>query len=292
MKIAITGAAGNAGAAVAQLLAATTAHTLHLGDVAPAPSWVRTTDRYLRCDTRTPADVDALVAGADAVIHLAAWHCAHNPPVSDETIFAVNVDGTFNVTQACRRHGVKAYVFASSMAYGHGGVYGVTKVLGEDLSRCLHHVNGAAVVNLRYHEFLPSPYLSYGPKLLRNGVDRRDVASATVAAVEAAMARRVTVFTTVIHNHLDAPAEVLAAFDTKGPAWLETKVPGATRLIEKYGLPLAKRPEQHDMSAAAEALGWRPAWNFVTFLTDLARRDADGQDVARLMTTGELPAAE
>ena len=289
MKIAITGSAGNAGRAVVEQLSGT-GHELRLGDVGPPPAGLRAGDRYQRCDTRTPADVDALVAGADAVVHLAAWHCAHRPPVSDETIFAVNVDGTFNVVQACRRHGVKAYVFASSMAYGHGGVYGVTKVIGEDLSRTLHETAGAAVVNLRYHEFLPCPYLEYGPKLLRNGVDRRDVASATVAAVEAAAAGKVDVFTTVIHNRLDAPAEVLADFAARGPAWLETRVPGATRLIETYALPLPARPEQHDMTAAAESLGWRPAWDFVTFLSDLSRRDAAGEDVAALTTTGELPA--
>ena len=291
MNIAITGAAGNAGAAIAQLLAASTSHALQLGDVAPPPAWVRPTDRYQRCDTRTAADVDSLLDGADAVIHLAAWHCAHHPPVSDQTIFAVNVVGTFNVTQACRRHGIKAYVFASSMAYGHGGVYGVTKVIGEDLSRCLHHVTGAAVVNLRYHEFLPCPYLSYGPKLLRNGVDRRDVATATAAAVDAALAGRVQVFTTVVHNHLGAPAEVSNSFAANGPAWLESQVPGATALIKKYALHLPECPEQHDMTAAAESLRWRPAQNFIHFLTDLSRRDAAGEDVTNLMTTGELPAA-
>ena len=213
-----------------------------MGDVAPPPPWVRPTDAYLRCDTRTAADVDDLLAGCDAVVHLAAWHCAHVPPVSDETIFAVNVDGTFNVVQAARRHDIKAVVFASSMAYGHGSVYGATKVLGEDLMRTLHHVNGAAVVNLRYHEFLPCPYLTYGPKLLRNGVDRRDVATATVAAVEAAVAGRGDVFTTVVHNHLGAPPDVLADFAARGAAWLESRVPGASRLIAKYAMPLPARP--------------------------------------------------
>ena len=288
MKIAITGAAGNAGAAVCRELS-TTPHELRLGDVAGPPPWVRPTDTYVRCDTRTPADVDALLDGADAVVHLAAWHCAHAPPVSDETIFAVNVDGTFNVVQACRRRGIKAVVFASSMAYGHGSVYGATKVLGEDLMRTLHHVNGAAVVNLRYHEFLPCPYLTYGPKLLRNGVDRRDVATATVAAVAAAAEGRVDVFTTVVHNHLDAPADVLADFAARGPVWLETRVPGAARLIERYALPLPARPEQHDLSEAARLLNWWPAVSFVTFLADLARRDAAGEDVRSLPTTGELP---
>ena len=44
------------------------------------------------------------------------------------------------------------------------------------------------------------------------------------------------------------------------------------------------------MADARRLLGWSPAVNFATFLADLARRDAAGQDVAALQTTGELPA--
>ena len=96
-------------------------------------------------------------------------------------------------------------------------------------------------------------------------------------------------FTTVVHNHLPAPPDVLADFATRGPAWLDTHVPGATRLIEKYALPLPARPEQHDMAEMQRLTGWSPHFNFVTFLADLARRDATGEDVRPLQTPGELP---
>src|SRR4051812_33760367 len=129
MTILITGAAGNAGQAVCALLAQSRHHELRMADVAAPPAALEGLGQYVRCDTRTPSDVDAAVRGVDGVIHLAAWHCGHVPPVSDDTIFAVNVDGTFNVVESCRKHGVKALVFASSMAYGHGSVYSVTKVL-------------------------------------------------------------------------------------------------------------------------------------------------------------------
>jgi nucleoside-diphosphate-sugar epimerase len=120
MKVLVTGAAGNAGQAVTRLLA-DEGVSLRLTDVAPPPGGMAGLGEFVRCDTRTPDDVRAAVAGMDAVIHLAAWHSAHQPPVSDATIFAVNVDGTFNVVQACRAAEVQALVFASSMAYGWGG---------------------------------------------------------------------------------------------------------------------------------------------------------------------------
>ncbi len=289
MKIAITGAAGNAGQAVCQLLSRS-GHQLQMGDVAAAPPALAKLGQYQRCDTRTAADVNQLVAGADAVIHLAAWHCAHQPPVSDETIFSVNVDGPFNVIQACRANQIKSLVFASSMAYGHGGIYGVSKVIGEDLTDTYHYMTKAAVVNLRYHEFLPCSYLRFGQKLLHNGVDRQDVARATVAAVEAAAASKVTRLMTVVHHHLGAPPEVISDFANRGTAWLETKVPAAGRLLEKYKLTLPATVEQHDMSEAQRQMGWTPRVNFVTFLSDLARRDKAGEDVSGLQTSGDLPA--
>jgi nucleoside-diphosphate-sugar epimerase len=240
-------------------------------------------------DTRTATDVLEAVEGVDAVIHLAAWHSAHRPPVSDATIFAVNVDGTFNVLEACRRYGVQSMVFASSMAYGWGNVYGTTKVIGEELCRSFHEMTGAAVAMLRYHEFIPARYLDYGPKLLRNGVDRADVARATLAALQGTLERKVDLFMTIVHTDHGMPPEVVADFRTLGPDWLEAKVPGAKRLIETYDLPLPEKVEQHDLSEAERLLGWRPQVGFVEFLQDLAARDARGDHVRSLWVPGALP---
>lgn len=288
MNILITGAAGNAGRAVARL-AADAGYSVRMADTVPPSPELADRGEFVRCDTRTPADARAAVAGMDAVIHLAAWHSAHRPPVSDATIFAVNVDGTFNVLEACREQGVQALVFASSMAYGWGSVYSVTKVLGEELCRAYHEMTGAAVVMLRYHEFVPAPYLTFGPRLLRNGVDRSDVAAATIAGLRAAVARQVELFRTIVHTDHGMPPEVIADFRTLGPDWCETQVPGARRLIETYGLDLPAVVERHDLSEAARLLDWRPAVGFVDFLRDLAERDARGEDVRALQVPGELP---
>ena len=283
----MTGATGIAGQATCRALRAA-GHTVRMADIgAPRPEDAGLGE-FVRCDTRTPDDARRAVEGVDAVIHLAAWHCAHVPPVSDATIFAVNVDGTFNVMEACREHGVKAFTFASSMAFGWGGVYSVTKVIGEDLCRCLHESSGASVAMLRYHDFVPKPYLAFGAKLLRNGVDRSDVASATVAAMEATLAGRVGLFRTIVHTAHGMPDEVVRQFGELGRGWCEEQVPGARALIEKYGLELPSRVEQHDLSEAEQLLGWRPRVGFVEFLRDLQERDARGEDVRALQVPGGL----
>ena len=288
MRVLVTGAAGNAGEATCHLLVEA-GHEVRRADVAPPLDDGLRAVEFVRCDTRTVTDVQRAVTGCDAVIHLAAWHCAHNPPVSDATIFAVNVDGTFNVLEACRANGVQAVVFASSMAFGWGGVYSVSKVIGEDLCRMYHEATGASVAMLRYHDFVPKPYLDFGVKLLRNGVDRRDVAASNVAALDAAASKRFGLFQTVIHTDHHMPPEVVRDFSNYGLEWCETQVPGAGELIAKYGLSLPRDIEQHNMSEAERLMGWAPKIGFAEFLRDLQSRDARGEDMTKLWAPGQLP---
>lgn len=288
MKVLVTGASGNGGQAVCRALLLA-GFTVRMADVFPSPAEDLKEVEFVRCDTRTAADVQRAVMGMDAVIHLAAWHCAHNPPVSDDTIFAVNVDGTFQVLEACRKEGIKAIVYASSMAYGWSSVYGVTKVIGEDLCRAYHEMTGASIAMLRYHEFIPRPYLEFGARLLRNGVDRRDIASATVASVKAALEKRIGLFNTIVHTHHGMPDEVINDFRNLGPDWCEEHVPDSRRLLEKYRIPLPDKVEQHDLSEASRVLGWKPAVGFLDFLRDLKARDLQGIDVTKLLVPSELP---
>lgn len=284
----VTGASGVAGRATCLLLHEAGFQIKMADASAPLPE-LRELGEFVRCDTRTPGDCREAVRGCDAVIHLAAWHCAHNPPVSDDTIWAVNTDGTYNVLQAAREFEVKALVYASSMAYGHGGVYSLTKVVGEEMARGFHAMTGAGVAMLRYHDFVPKPYLAFGEKLLRNGVDARDVAASNVASVRAALNGNLGVFRSIIHTDHKMPPEVQANFRDFGPDWCESQLPGAKVLIEKYDFDLPRDVEQHDLSEAHEKLGWTPQFGFLEFLRDLQTRDERGDDVHALWAPGQLP---
>ena len=285
-KVLVTGGAGVAGRETArQLLAA--GFSVRLADVSAPPKDLPECE-FVRCDTRSPQDADAAVSGCDAVVHLAAWHCAHNPPVSDPTIFAVNVDGTFHIFEACKKYGVKTVAYASSIAYGHGGVYSVTKVIGEDLCQAYHNMMRVPFAMLRYHDFVPKPYLAFGEKLLYNGVDALDVASSNVASVVAGLAGKYGLLRTIVHSSHGMPDDVRADFARNGPAWCESKLPGSAALIEKYGFRLPIGVEQHDLSEAKTALDWEPKVNFLTFLEDLMARESRGEDVKNLWSPGSL----
>ena len=115
--------------------------------------------------------LDTALAGADGVFHFAAlWllHCHEFP----RTAFEVNVRGTFNVMDACVRHGVQRLVYSSSASvygdaveepmtedhpFNNKNFYGATKIAGEAMMRAYHHRYGLNYVGLRYMNV-------YGPR--------------------------------------------------------------------------------------------------------------------------------
>lgn len=74
-------------------------------------------------DLRDPAFVEQVFAqGYNAVIHLAARAGVRPSIEQPELYIDTNIKGTFYLLEACKRHGVKKFVFASSSS-----VYGVNK---------------------------------------------------------------------------------------------------------------------------------------------------------------------
>ena len=146
MLVAISGGAGFLGLHLARRLLGD-GHTVRTLDVAPLdePELERGVQE-LRGDVRDARAADALVVGADAVVHAAA---ALPIQVSREAIRSVNVDGTATVFAAARDAGASRAVLISSTAvYGvpdhHPlfeddrlvgvGAYGESKIEAEELA--------------------------------------------------------------------------------------------------------------------------------------------------------------
>ena len=109
--------------------------------------------------------------GADGVFHFAAlWllHCYDYP----RSAFRVNIEGTFNVLEACVQQKVGRLVYSSSASvygdavsdpmtedhpFNNTNFYGATKIAGEQMARALHHRYGLPYVGLRYMNV-------YGPR--------------------------------------------------------------------------------------------------------------------------------
>ena len=112
-------------------------------------------------------DIDLLndaMDGIDCVVHLAAmWllHCKDFP----RTAFHVNIEGTFNVLEACVKNKVKRLVYSSSASvygdavevpmtethpFNNRNFYGATKIAGEAMCRAFYDRYGLSYVGLRY----------------------------------------------------------------------------------------------------------------------------------------------
>ena len=171
-------------------------------------------------------DIDTLndaMCGCDGVVHLAAmWllHCKDFP----RTAFHVNIEGTFNVLEACVRNNVKRLVYSSSASvygdasevpmtelhpFNNKNFYGATKIAGEAMCRAYYDRYGLSYVGLRYmnvygpHQDQTAAYTGVIPIMLNkidaneaptiNGdgtqaydfIDVEDVARCNVCALEA-----------------------------------------------------------------------------------------------------------
>jgi len=102
--------------------------------------------------------------GVDGVFHFAAlWllQCHEFPAAA----FDVNIKGTFNVINACVKHGTKRLVYSSSASvygdaveepmtedhpFNNQNFYGATKIAGEAMAHSFHHRYGLDFVGLRY----------------------------------------------------------------------------------------------------------------------------------------------
>jgi UDP-glucuronate 4-epimerase len=131
--------------------------------------------RLVEGDIRSARVLDSIFGteSLDAVIHLAA-RAGVRPSIQDPPLYeSVNLGGTTQMLEACRRHRVNRFVFGSSSSvYGNNekvpfseddpvdhpvSPYAATKKAGELLCHTYHHLFGLKVVCLRF-------FTVYGPR--------------------------------------------------------------------------------------------------------------------------------
>jgi UDP-glucuronate 4-epimerase len=135
----------------------------------------RPTFRFVHADLTDAAAITKLFAGTkfDQVIHLAA-RAGVRPSLAEPAHYQrVNVEGTVNLLEAARLHGVRKLVLASSSSvYGVNAKvpfseadpifqaispYAASKLACEALGHTYHHVYGLEIVMLRF-------FTVYGPR--------------------------------------------------------------------------------------------------------------------------------
>ena len=117
LKIAVTGATGFVGRPVcAQLTAA--GHTVRaIERTHDAPSGLAAAEVVTGCDLEQGETWDAVARDVDVIVHLAARaHVMHDDPQKSDALYRrANVHVTQGLAEAARRHGVRRFVYMSSI---------------------------------------------------------------------------------------------------------------------------------------------------------------------------------
>jgi NAD+ dependent glucose-6-phosphate dehydrogenase len=165
--LAITGGAGRIATAIRPMLREH--YQLRLADLRGATD-IQPGEESVVADVSDLAAAERVTRGASAVLHLAA-----DPSTSAtwDVVRRVNLEATYNVYEAARRHGAHKVVFASSNhAMGFWNVekrwpipadgeirpdslYGVSKAFGEALGRYFSDAFGMSIICIRIGWFTP-----------------------------------------------------------------------------------------------------------------------------------------
>lgn len=253
------------------------------------PAW-----ELVEADVRDAEDVASCVAGADVVAHLAAFTSVPESFEKHAECYRTNVLGTWNVLEACARHGVRKLAFASSSAvYAELpdapksesdcpepiSPYAVSKLEGEHLLDIFREARGLASVALRFFNV-------YGP--------RQPADSAYAAAVPIFIERGLAGQTLTVYGDGHQTRDFVYVEDVAEAVVLAAESPrsgvfnvGTGEAIEILELAdtiagLTGGPRDHhfeplrpgdvrsstaDVGRVGEALDWKPRWSLREGLT-------------------------
>jgi UDP-glucose 4-epimerase len=175
MKVLVTGGAGFIGSHLVERL-------LEAGDRVRVVDDLSTGKRenlvehealeFIEGDIRDAGLVDRCARGMDAVVHLAAVASVQASMEDPVRTHQVNFDGTLNLLEASRRHGIKRFIYACSAAvYGDAASipvseaamtkplspYAVDKLSGEHYLLHYYRSHGLAATSFRFFNI-------YGPR--------------------------------------------------------------------------------------------------------------------------------
>jgi len=211
---------------------------------------------FIQADLRDSQAVAKACEGMDAVLHIAGVHGAAWNKAGDDVSFEVNVIGTKNILEGAAKAGVKRVVFTSSIwATGHDNLprptlpvdetisrdpdelYGLTKILGEQMCAYAAAKHGLSVIVLRPGGITKAESFTPGNLgMLLGCVDVRDVAQAQLLALRAPDDMKHEVFTITADT---------AAF--------------SDRVVEITNRPNA---EWYSVEKAKRLLDYRPQYNY------------------------------
>ena len=276
-RIVMTGGNGDLGKLLAPKLSAIGADAISLdpvGKVAAGVSHIPGSilDRNLTRES---------IAGATLVVHIAAWHGFHafSKSKTDAEFWDLNMTGTFNVLDSCVASGTRKLVFISSTSVDEWpDMYGMTKLLGEELCRAYAKREDIQVITLRPRAFVPwwntNVYNSkeeWASWFARGAVHIDDVAEAAMlACVKLLETDNSMCEVLTLDGKQDFSAEEIEIWRERGgKSFLMERFPEYRALIESASFIPDEPPVYKDISRTKEVLGFMPRYGLYELFVEM-----------------------
>jgi len=280
MKILLTGGSGDLGQVLAPKLAKLGHEPVILDIMPPLTQGVD----FIQQSLLEPATLAQALQGMDAVVHIAAWHGIHEVKgiKSEAEFWDLNVNGTFNLLQACIQEKIPRIVHISSTSVRKSsGFYGLTKRIAESTVDHFHHAQGLQTMTLRPRAFIPhwnrsvyDDYLAWARRFWPGAVHIDDVCQAVIGSLHLlesdppGESLKLT-----IDRAQDFPAAALTGWDTQGPGdTFRQHFPLYVSLAEEQGLDTTVRPHSEDIEPAREVIDYQPRFGLQEMLQELSQQ--------------------
>ena len=150
MKITVTGGSGFLGSHVADELSKR-GHKVIIFDKKKS-KWIRSDQKMFIGNILNPNDLENVIKNTDVVFHFAALADLDVAATRPLETAKVNIVGTINALTVSREHGVKRFIYASSIYANteEGGFYGSSKKAAEDYIERFHATFGLNYTILRF----------------------------------------------------------------------------------------------------------------------------------------------
>lgn len=281
MKVLLTGGSGDLGDIVIPQLLTRGDEVINL-DVSKPRTGTGSGASFLEGSILDRPLLKSAFSKVECVVHIAAWHGIHEFRKEKNAFdfWDLNVTGTLNVLESCVRAGVPNLVFISSTSVDEWpGVYGHSKLVGEELVRTYIARHGLRVITLRPRAFIPhsnklvyKAFPEWASWYWKGAVHIKDVAQALLQAVSKVPAVSLDErLPLVIDGRCDFTEQELARWDLLGPGTTFKHHFGEDlfALARKAGLDPAAKPKMLGYGDAEAMIGYQPQYGFAEMLTEL-----------------------
>ncbi len=297
MRVLLTGGAGDLGQMLCSSLIGM-GHTPVVFDIKAPPAAKQAAGaipstqsiEYINGSIINREQLRSSMAEVDTVVHIAAWHGIHEHRKEKDAydFWDLNATGTFNVFQSATECGVNDIVFVSSTSIDDRyGIYGHSKIIGEELARAYADRHAKNIITLRPRAFIPpwnksaySTFIEWAKWYWKGAVHISDVNQSVVKSIEFLSSQseklKAPLFLTV-DGAYQYTEEDLENWDAEGPgSTFRNYYNQFYELAVSLGFDPTLKPKRLDISDTTRLINYRPLYSLKTLLLELKMYGAEG----------------